>query len=78
MNNENCRMLLYKASNYYVIVGFTLSMKKIAVRLKDHYACKILECNQDTVLFIPPKAETIQQMLASGKIQDCTNQNSKI
>jgi hypothetical protein len=78
MNKEDCRMLLYKASNYYVIVSFTLSIKKIEVRLKDHYACKILECNRDTIVFIPPEAGTIQQMLASGKIHDCTNQNLKI
>jgi len=78
MNKEDCRMLLYKASNYYVIVSFTLSIKKIEARLKDHYACKILECNRDTIVFTPPEAGTIQQMLASGKIHDCTNQNLKI
>jgi hypothetical protein len=78
MNQENCQMLLYKASNYYVIVSFTLSTKRIEVRLKEHYACKVLECNRDTIVFIPTKDGTIQQMLASGKIHDCTNQNLKI
>jgi hypothetical protein len=71
-------MSLYKTSRYYVIVSFKLSIKKIASRLKDHYACKIIECNRDAVAFLPPQAETIQQMLASGKIQDCTKQNLKI
>ena len=72
MNNENCQIALYKNSKYYVIVSFQLSTKKIASRLKDHYGCKILECNRDAVAFLPSKAGTIQQMLASGKVQDCT------
>jgi hypothetical protein len=78
MKKENYQISLYKNSRYYVIVSFKLSIKKIASRLKDHYACKILECNRDAVAFLPPEAETIQQMLASGKIQDCTERNSKI
>ena len=72
MNKENCQMLLYKNSKYYVIVSFKLSTKKIASRLKDHYGCEILKCDRDAVAFLPSKAGTIQQMLASGKIQDCT------
>lgn len=72
MNKENCQMLLYKNSKYYVIVSFQLSTKKIASRLKDHYGCKIIECNRDAVAFLPSKAGTIQRMLASGKVQDCT------
>jgi len=75
MNNENCQIALYKNSKYYVMVSFQLSTKKIASRLKDHYGCKILECDRDAVAFLPPEAGTIQQMLASGKIQDCTERN---
>ena len=78
MNKENCQMSLYRNSKCYVIVSFKRSIKKIASRLKDHYACEILECNRDAVSFLPSKAGTIQQMLASGKIQDCTGQNLKI
>jgi len=72
MNQENYKMSLYKNSKYYVIVSFQLSTKKIASRLKDHYGCQILKCNRDAVAFLPSKAGTIQQMLESGKIQDCT------
>jgi len=72
MNKENCQMSLYKNSKYYVIVSFKSSTKKIASRLQNHYGCKILEYNRDAVAFLPSKAGTIQQMLASGKIQDCT------
>ena len=78
MNKENCQMSLYKTSKCYVIVSFKRSIKKIAPRLKDHYACEILECNRDAVTFLPSEVGTIQQMLASGKIQDCTGQNLKI
>lgn len=72
MNQKNCQISLYKNSKYYVIVSFKLSTKKIASRLKNHYGCKILECHRDAVVFLPSKAGTIQQMLASGKVQDCT------
>ena len=78
MNKENCQMSLYKNSKYYVIVSFKLSTKKIASRLKDHYGCKILECDRDAVAFLPSKAGTIQQMLESGKIQDCTEKFKEI
>jgi hypothetical protein len=78
MDKANCQMSLYKTRKYYVIVSFKLSIKKIASRLKDHYACEILKCNRDAVSFLPSKAGTIQQMLASGKIQDCTGENLKI
>lgn len=67
-------MALYKNSKYYVIVSFELSTEKIASRLKERYGCKIIQRNRDAVAFLPPKAETIQQMLESGKIQDCTEQ----
>ena len=70
-------MSLYKNSKYYVIVSFKLSIRKIASRLEDYYGCKILECNRDAVSFLPPEAGTIQRMLASGKLQDCTERNSK-
>ena len=78
MNQENCQMSQFKNSKCYVIVSFKRSIRKIASRLKDHYACEILECNRDAVSFLPSIAGTIQQMLASGKIQDCTGQNLKI
>jgi hypothetical protein len=78
MNQENCQISLYKTNKHYVIVRFKLSIKKIAARLKDYYACKIIECNRDAVAFLPTKAGIIEQMLASGKIQDCTSLNLKI
>ena len=78
MNKENYQMSLYQNSKCYVIVSFKLSIKKIAARLKDHYGCKIIESNRDAVAFLPTKAGTIEQMLANGKIQDCTALNLKI